>query len=284
LALVSESVITAPLKSLCAFGQIDFINVLPITHVLERRRPPNMDLVMGTPGALNGMYRKGALDLGAMSSHYFLEDDGFELFPGISISARGPVGSVLFFSQKPLEKLAGARIGVTLASASSVQLLRILLAESYGVEAQFVPLENPEALLEQEHLDGFLVIGDRALLTDDSLARSGEIADYVRADLAEWWYQQFALPMVFGVWAARKSWVEANSQDFATLSTFLKSTYPLGLGPEFVAVLEQAAARTGLDKERLEHYYRHELDYTFSDEHARGLALYKSLCAKYRLL
>lgn len=102
---------------------------------------------MGNPGELNQQYRDKALDLGAMSSHYFLEDGGFELFPNISISSSGPVGSVLFFCRQPLAKLSQTRgrvkIGVPRASASSIRLLHILLSECFGIEPEFIALDQP---------------------------------------------------------------------------------------------------------------------------------------------
>jgi chorismate dehydratase len=275
-----------PLKSICAFGQIDFINVLPITYVLRTEKPANMSLVMDNPGDLNRKYLRKELDLGAMSSHYFLQDGGFELFPAISISAQGPVGSVLFFSRKPLAELDQVRVGVPLASASSVQLLHILLKESYGVQAQFVPLTKPELPqgADDVPLDAFLLIGDRALTVDDDLQKSGAISHYERLDLAQWWYEKYQLPMVFGVWGARKSWKEANPDDFASISAFLAGSYAKGLGRDFEVVLVEASQRTGLSIDRLRHYYLSELDYTFTDDHGRGLALYQSLCRKYELL
>ncbi|MBU6452204.1 MAG: menaquinone biosynthesis protein [Cyanobacteria bacterium REEB67] len=275
-----------PLKSVCAFGQIDFINVLPITHVLRAEKPANMSLVMDNPGDLNRKYLRKELDLGAMSSHYFLQDGGFELFPDISISAQGPVGSVLFFSRRPLGELDRVRVGVPLASASSVQLLHILLKESYGVQAHFVPLARPELPegVDDVPLDAFLLIGDRALTVDDDLTRSGAISHYERLDLGQWWCEKYKLPMVFGVWGARKSWQEANAEDFASIAAFLAGSYARGLGDDFAVVLAEASERTGLDIERLRHYYRSELDYTFTPAHAEGLALYQDLCRKYELL
>ena len=239
---------------------------------------------MGTPGDLNRKYMRQELELGAMSSHYFLQDGDFELFPDISISAQGAVGSVLFFSKVPLKDLHRARVGVPLASASSVQLLHILLTESYGVQAQFVPLDKPEEENPAEPLSAFLLIGDRALTMDDGLAKSGAIRDYERLDLGQWWYENYQLPMVFGVWAARKAWKQANPEDFETIAAFLAGSYQLGLTRDFAVVLSEAARRTNLSQDRLRHYYLNELDFTFGERHAEGLELYRSLCRKYNLV
>jgi len=273
------------LLSDCTFGQIDFINCLPITRILQRDKPERLGLVMGTPGALNQKYRQGTLDLGAMSSHYFLEDGNFELFPDISISAQGPVGSVLYFGRKKLSQLSGLnrrlKISVPQASASSVRLLHILLCECYGLEADFIPVQNPEADIES---DGFLLFGDLALTTDRDLAASGAINGLERLDMAQWWFENYRLPMVFGVWAARKSWIAEHGEDFANISTFLAASWGKGLTQDLPAVIAEAAERTDLSFERLQQYYLKELDFSFGARHAEGLELYRKLCKKHDLL
>ena len=61
------------------FGQIDFVNCLPITLPFLKNMPANLELAMDTPGDLNRAYQRGELDLGAMSAHFYLEDGGFRL-------------------------------------------------------------------------------------------------------------------------------------------------------------------------------------------------------------
>lgn len=288
------------LRSACDLGQIDFVNCLPITHILLKEKPELLSLVMGAPGNLNKQYRDKGLDLGAMSSHYFLEDGGFELFPNISISSQGAVGSVLFFCRGSVAELRQAKgasgnkikIGVPQASASSVRLLHILLVECYDLVPDFVALADPrpdyprpdQPSTSDQDLDGFLLFGDRALTIDHGMEQSGLIKDFERIDLGQWWFEKYHLPMVFGVWAARKSWIAKNPEDFAAISTYLADSYGKGLGPEFQAVVTEAALRTGLSPARMRQYYHHELDYTYTAEHAEGLQLYYDLCKKHDLL
>ncbi len=265
----------------CGVGQIDFVNCLPITTVLQREKPDRLRLVMGNPGELNKQYRETLLDLGAMSSHYFLEDGGFELFPDISISSKGAVGSVLFFSKRPPAQLSQPKIAVPLASASSVRLLQILLIESYSLEPELFPVAEPE---KAAGVDGFLLFGDGALTFDDQLTKGGPGVELTRMDLGQWWFETYRLPMVFGVWAARKTWIANNPQDFASLSQYLTGSRERWFGEGFKIVLAEAAKRTGLSQERLAHYYQNQLDYDLTDEHRRGLELYNNLCNKHGLV
>jgi chorismate dehydratase len=263
------------LRADCGLGQIDFVNCLPITRVLRRERPEGVRLVMGSPGDLNRQYKEKTLDLGAMSSAYFLEDGEFELFPDLSISSKGPVGSVLFYSRADLGGQKNLKIAVPQASASSVQLLKILLAQTYGMEAKVLPHETPDLV---DGVDGFLLFGDRALTFDQSFIDQGLAATLLRLDLGQWWFEEYKLPMVFGVWAARRSWIKANPDDYAAVSQFLRGSKGRWFGQDFEGALDEASKRTGLSRQRLEHYFRQELDYAFTDEHRRGLELYDKIC------
>ena len=269
---------------LVRFGQINFINVLPLTMpLLTSQDPSQLDIVLGTPSALNKSFEEGNLDVSAMSSFYFLENGNLELIPQISIASRGPVGSVLFFADRPLANLQGCKIAITSASATSVNLLKVLFAEKVGFVPEFVVCDEPEL---NDEFAGALVIGDRALAFDqrwDARPASG-IGESVRMDLGAWWFEAFSLPMVFGVWAARKSLVEENRPRFESLCANLRQLFDLGLGAQFPEVVAEAARRTGLSSERLSVYYRQELNFEMTSEHLKGLELYRTLCVKNGLL
>ncbi|MBP9807842.1 menaquinone biosynthesis protein [bacterium] len=271
------------------FGQIDFVNCLPITLPFLKNMPGNLKLAMDTPGELNRAYQRGELDLGAMSAHFYLEDGGFKLFDQLCIASRGAVGSVLFFSKRPLPELKGARIALSKSSATSNNLVKVLLAEEFGgadgidflSSIDFV--SDIDAWPTDEAFDGCVIIGDRALQADQEVA-SSEAQQFERRDLGQWWFERYKLPMVFGVWAARKSWVEANPQDFATLNQFLHDSLVQGLSSDYSAVLAEAGQRTQMPREELNSYFTKELDYSFSPAHAEGLELFRQLCLKYLLL
>ncbi|MFA7337726.1 MAG: menaquinone biosynthesis protein [Candidatus Obscuribacterales bacterium] len=271
------------------FGQIDFVNCLPITLPFLKNMPGNLKLAMDTPGDLNRAYQRGELDLGAMSAHFYLEDGGFKLFDQLCIASRGAVGSVLFFSKRPLAELKGARIALSKSSATSNNLVKVLLAEEFGGASGIDFLSSIDFVSDidawptDEAFDGCVIIGDRALQADQEVA-SSKAQQFERRDMGQWWFERYQLPMVFGVWAARKSWVEANQQDFATLNQFLHDSLVLGLGSDYAAVLAEAGLRTQLPREELDSYFTKELDYSFSPEHAKGLELFRQLCLKYLLL
>ncbi len=279
------------LKQPVLFGQIDYVNCLPITLPFLRRKPQNLDLVMDTPGELNRAYGRHKIDLGAMSAHYYLENGDFRLFDRLCIASRGAVGSVLFFSRRPLDQLTGSRIALSKSSATSNNLVKVLLAEEFG-GAEFLRSIDfvsdlsalGDAMPTGQEYDGCVVIGDNALAADLAIRASGEEESFVRKDLGQWWFERFSLPMVFGVWAARNTWCDANSDDFERLNDFLYQCLRHGLNDDYEAVLAEAIRRTGLSQVALDSYFKSELDYSFSAEHHQGLDLFRQLCLKYRLL
>lgn len=249
-------------------GQINFVNCLPVHLPLTSGLVPiEADITEETPANLNSGYSTGALDLGAMSSFYYLSNqDDLVLLPGLSISTYKEVGSVLFFSKNQINK--DSQIEVPASSATSVALLRLYLACVHGVEARFTASPKPD--LGGKEIDAALVIGDRALTVDAEWTKQSE-----RVDLGQWWSTNFKTPMVFGVWAARKAWYETNLEKFQRLAEDLRTARNLGLSTIFEEVLDQAQARTELSRERLRRYFLEELDYSMSNEHEKGLQLFK---------
>jgi chorismate dehydratase len=264
-------------QAVVRFGQINYINSLPLTlPLLSENCLPDTEFLLGTPAELNRAFTEGKLDLGAMSSFFFLEQGLYKLVPDISIASKGTVGSVLFFSDRELSELHGKKLAITHDSATSVNLLTILFAESFGFVPDFETVSDPEV---NQQFSGALVIGDRALRCDKDWSQK-----LLRVDLGQWWYEKYSLPMVFGVWAANNNWLVKNEEKFDHISAQLNKSFQRGLGTRFEEVLTEAHNRTGLSKARLDQYYRHELNFQLTPSHRLGLQLYADLCVKHRLL
>lgn len=264
------------LPGLPMLGQISFINALPVVLPLERGVVPlAARSIAAPPGTLNTWFREKRLDAGAMSSFFYLENfRELQLIEGLAISSRGPVGSVLLFSAKEASELDGAEVAVPDSSASSINLLRILLKLCHGVEITLVPYREPD--FSAADRGGLLLFGDKALLADADLS-----ARYNRIDLGQWWQRLTGLPMVYGVWGAQKDFVKDNSRAFEEIAAALVEARDQGLTSMFPEVLDEAARRTNLPAARLEQYYRRDLDFSFRGEHREGLKLYEAMCRKY---
>jgi len=264
-------------KSLTQLGQISFVNTLPVVlPLLNGGVQADCHLVFGTPAELNHKLQRHELLLGAMSSFYFLEDGGFELFPEISISGVGRVGSVLLFSQDELKDLNGKLVDVPDSSATSIKLLQLLLLEEFGIE----PVFRKQLDFHPCRTDARAVL----LIGDEALKHEQYRKTDLRVDLAQWWFNSFNLPFVFGVWGARKNWAQNHQDRFQQIGDFLVQACKMGLTSMLPEVIAEASTRTGLNHERLSGYYLDELDYRLTQEHIEALELFSKLCRKHGLL
>jgi chorismate dehydratase len=257
-------------------GHIAYANCIPFFHYLEDCGFAGR-IVSGVPSHLNALLAEGRIDLSPSSSfEYGRNGADYLLLPNFSISSRGAVQSVLLFAAQPLEKLEGVPIAVTGESATSINLLRILLQEFFG----FAPVtEIRSAGSVEAHIaagGNGLLIGDRALRA--SLAgRAPRIYD-----LGELWWRFTGLPFVFALWIVHRRAAAAKSAELAMFRDQLHNSLSRALAdPEGTAALVPEYRWFG--KERLAAYWR-AMSYDFSDSHRQGLELFFRLAVKHRLL
>jgi chorismate dehydratase len=183
-------------------GIVSYTNVAPLHWGLTPwvTRQGSAEFVRGVPTELNAALMDGAIDLTLISSVEFVRNrERLRALPDFSIATLGPVYSVMLFHWRPWRELQGARIAVTTHSATSVQLLQVLL-EADGLQAELVPVE-PDLDAMLSGCDAALLIGDAALR--EAVARrelSGRRP--LVTDLGEAWYQHTRLPFTFAVWAS----------------------------------------------------------------------------------
>jgi len=78
-------------------------------------------------------------DRGSSATH----SERYLILPDLSISSVGPVASVLLFSRVPVEELDGREILLSAESATSVNLLRILLSKRFGHSCRYTVSSGP---------------------------------------------------------------------------------------------------------------------------------------------
>jgi chorismate dehydratase len=244
-------------------GHIEYANCTPIFTALSS----NFDcsayrFVPGVPARLNAMLRSGELDLSPSSSiEYALAHREYCLLPELSISAIGPVQSVLLFSRLPIEELDGAAIGLSAESDTSVNLLKVLLARKYGLKNSFERTSLPlnEALTRYPAL---LLIGDAAL---KGAAADGGCRVY---DLGELWHEFTGLPFVFALWIARRDAARQKRRELAALARDLVAAKKLAYlsYPEIAAGCRE---RAWIGSAQLVHYWQ-TISYELTAAHLEG--------------
>jgi chorismate dehydratase len=175
-------------QSLAPFrvGSVGYLNAVPLTRGLEE------EVVYATPAKLAEMLQRNELDAALVSVVEVLLNDRYDILDGIAIASLGEVQSVFLAHRKPLSE--ATEIFCDTASLTSVQLLRVLLAER-GLKPEFKPLASYELATLPDYV---LLIGDPAL--DFALGPH----EHEIWDLGAAWYELTNLPFVYAVWALRR--------------------------------------------------------------------------------
>lgn len=259
-------------------GRIEYANCTPIFSSLHHFAQCNdYQFVGGVPAQLNVMLSAGLIDVCPSSSiEYALHPDQYLILPHLSISSVGAVGSVLLFSRIPLKDLNGRNILLSSESATSVNLLKILLEKRYGFTCSYsVHTSSYEEGLRDA--PAILLIGDAALRA--SFVKS----DLLVFDLGQLWFEWTGLPFVFALWLCRRQYAEKYYSAAATLAGYLvKSKEHARNNLQTIAAGSSEALWIGTD--RLVAYWRENISYDLDDRHIEGLILFYQYCAELGLL
>lgn len=257
-------------------GRIEYANCTPLFHVLQEKFPcAGYEFVTGVPAKLNRMLLAGEIDVCPSSSvEYAYHPERYKILPQLSISSIGAVSSVLLFSRVPVEELDGRKIRLSSESATSVNLLKILLGQRFGCSCTY-ELARPAASAIDDDSSALLLIGDSALRT------SSKKSDLYVYDLGEMWYSWTGHPFVFALWLCRNE--VAEEEELKNLASRLIQAKELVPGHlEQIATCAKEVDWMGYD--RLLAYWRDNISYQLDDRAKAGLMLYYAKCFESGLI
>jgi len=257
-------------------GQIEYANCTPLFYLLKEHFPcSKYEFVKGVPTELNRLLELGEIDLCPSSSiEYALHFDQYRIIPELSISSDGAVASVLLFSKIPIEELDGKTILLSSESATSVNLLKILMAQRFNCRCKYAvtTLQFCDAFTDSEAL---LLIGDAALRA--SLANS----DMYKYDLGTLWRDWTGLPFVFALWLCRSE--VAGTPELEELAGKLVKARDL-LPLHYSEAAEKAPEALWMGHDRLLNYWRDNICYDLDENKIKGLALFYQKCFELGLI
>ncbi|HKQ57347.1 MAG TPA: MqnA/MqnD/SBP family protein [Candidatus Eisenbacteria bacterium] len=223
------------------------------------------------PRELGREAEAGGVDLGLMATGDYLRlRDRFEMAtPAMGVATRGPVQSVLLFSRRPANALAGALVSVTPETSTSIRLLRLLLDVRRGLSGvRYV------RGLEPAQADALLMIGDQAMRM-----RAKRPEGFTHTlDLGADWLEWTGLSFVYAVWAVRAALEDGIKSE---LGAFLESSLAAGLA-DLPAVARQQTG-PGWTAEETEAYLR-RFHYRLGPEDLRGMERFEALLKEHRLV
>lgn len=235
-------------------GRISYLNVEPFFHAFPW---PLADAL--PPRALGEAVADGRIDAGPLPLADVIRLEGVASPLPFGIATRERAQSVFLFSSRPLAALGGGRIAVTGETATSVRLLRILLAFRDEVTAPtLVPVDAPAAAV--------LLIGDAALR-----ARHGTWPHPHCFDLGEEWTRWTGLPCVFAAWAVRR---DAGAAARAILAEALDRSLEIGLRE--LPAIARGRRDLGLSEAEIVAYLRGFV-YRLGSEEEKAMAEFRRL-------
>ncbi|MFD2115961.1 menaquinone biosynthetic enzyme MqnA/MqnD family protein [Paenibacillus yanchengensis] len=247
-------------------GQIIYANSWPLFYQLERSLPSTYEMIRDIPVSLNRMLASGELDVSGISSFsYGQYADDYILLPELSVGSVGEVNSILLFSKEPLEKVRPRTVSLSSSSATSVNLLKIMMQLRYDCLPEYdVSSQSLEQMLSQS--DAALLIGDPAIVA----ARKYKQLHIV--DLGAAWHEWTGLGMTYAVVAARK-------QAYLQQKPLLEQLHEALLinktrnSKDLSAIINDACLQLGGDRAYWTRYFSC-LQFDFNEQLQEGLALY----------
>jgi chorismate dehydratase len=259
-------------------GRITYANCSPIFHELQKQAPgEDYRFIGGVPSHLNALLAAGEIDVCPSSSiEYALHPERYLILPDLSISSIGAVASVLLFSRIPIEELDGQKILLSSESATSVNLLRILLKKRFGCSCTFAFSEQP--------LDSALLEGSAMLLIgDNALRASFQETDLFVYDLGALWYKWTALPFVFALWFCGRQVAKDRYAEVTRLARQLIASKESACS-DLESIVQSSSEAEWMGNDRLVAYWRNNISYDLESMHLDGLMLFYRYCLELGFL
>ena len=192
-----------------------------------------------------------------VSSLEYLRQPAYRIVDGVSISASGPVYSVVLAHEHPLD--AVSVIERDTASQTSLVLLELLLRKG-KMAPQVVPAGAPAPGAKRAKL----LIGDQAIQF-----RTKQGAKFEYWDLAQAWHEMTGLPFVFALWLIRP---EVNGPN--EIADRLRKIRDENLRK----IDDLIAAQTDVSAAFCRKYYCEHLCFEFGHKEKAGLHEFHRLC------
>jgi len=238
-------------------GAVSYLNTRPLLLGLAHEGFKNrIDLVKSYPAKIAQDLLSGQIDIGLVPVAIIPQLTHPHIISNYVIGTNGAVASVALFSQVPIDEIKS--IYLDYQSRTSVQLLKILLAQFWKKEVEF--LAATEGYIDQiSGTTAGLIIGDRAL---DNLNKFPYMYDLGLA-----WKQHTGLPFVFAAWVANQPIPAEFMAAFDAAN---------GYG---VARLEEVISLIPANEQvyDLHKYYTENISYVYDEEKKLGLNAFLNL-------
>lgn len=255
-------------------GVFSFLNCGPLRWALREDCAGGVrETETGTPERLATALLAGEVDVAPISLlEYLRHADELLALPGLAIGSDGPVMSCQLFSRAPLDTLDGRTVALGASSRTATLLARILLEERFGITPDY-RVEAPVLADMLREADAAVLIGDAAL-AETLHPRPGLLVH----DLGELWRDWTGLPMVFAVWAVRRSFADGHADEVRAAHAALLAASRHG--SDNTGAVAEALTDNGIFPKAALRRYFDTLDYTLGEHQLAGLRHFAKLAAR----
>lgn len=233
---------------------VSYLNTYPFVYGLQRSGlPDKFQLELDVPSVCATKLKNDLADIALVPVGALPDFDHYEFTSRYCIGAVNQVKTVLLLSKVPLNQVNTVHLDFD--SRTSVQLVRVLAQQKWGITPDWVGLQPGQAS-KLTAVESMVAIGDKTFALRAHFP-------YVY-DLAEEWISFTGLPFVFAVWLSLKKVPEKflipfeNALDFgvrnipACLNHF-KNSLPAGVDcreylEKNISYFLDEEKRKGLDK------------------------------------
>lgn len=256
---------------------ISFLNTAPLMWDFEHDPTPelvqNFRVGYTLPSLCAAQLQEGSADIGIVPVITTATIPDLVIVPDVSISAKGPVRSILLVTKVPIESVR--TVAADTSSRTSVALTQVLFTKFYGGVRDINPMD-PDLGRMLAVCDAALLIGDAALMANTT--------GYRVYDLAEVWQQKTGTAFVFAVWAIRKAALQEGDRRL-NLPRIFQQSRDHGLVPEnLLGIARDWAPKLGLKVAEVQDYLRDNIYYKLDDACLEGLRLFFQYAAEGSLI
>jgi len=217
------------------------------------------------PGQIGTLLAGRQLDVALLPAHELARIDDLSIVPDLCVAGRGSSLRIALVLRSPLAEVRS--VAVSLEARWAVALMRVVLAERYGLLPEVVEENRPSTSSSSGSCDAVLSAGYTALESE---------ADDDRLDLGAAWEELSSLPFVAAVWAVRRG------VQLPELPLYFKNALRYGL-QSLDHLVREAAAELGLDAAAVRRYLERELRFVLGPEEEAGLVEFLRLGRQHGL-
>src|SRR5689334_6445346 len=128
-------------------GVVNYLNTKPLLYGLERSPiTERIELIAAYPSLLADMLANHKVDIGLIPVAAIPSLDSYHIVGDYCIGTEGEIASVCLFSEVPMNEIQ--KVYLDYQSRSSVELLKWLMKESWGIDPEIVQAKD-ESYREQ---------------------------------------------------------------------------------------------------------------------------------------